>query len=70
MTVGVLRHSTRDGLLVDNTPDAFAAGIRELLDKPAMAKELGQEARRTVADRFTVDRMVSRTIDTYRQVLA
>jgi len=65
----VIRHR-RDGLLVDNTPDAFAAGIRELLDKPAMAKELGQEARRTVADRFTVDRMVSRTMDTYRQVLA
>ena len=58
-----------NGLLVDGSPQAIAAAIRELLDNPALARRLGDAARRTVAARFTVDHMVRRTMEVYRQVL-
>ena len=64
-----IRHR-HDGLLVENTPEAIAAGIRELVENPEFARRLGHEARRTIAERFTVERMVSRTMEVYKRVLA
>ena len=65
----IIRHG-ENGLLVDNTPQAIAAAIRELLDDPAFARRIGDAARRTVMERFTVDHMVRRTMEVYRQVLS
>ena len=65
----IIRHG-ENGLLVDNTPSAIAAAVRELLGDPALARRLGEAARRTVMERFTVDQMVRRTMEVYRQVLA
>jgi hypothetical protein len=65
----IVRHR-ETGLLVENDAHAIAAAIRELLDDPALARALVSEARRAVLDRFTVDHMVRRTIEVYRQVLA
>jgi len=65
----VIRHM-ENGLLVENTAPAFAAAIRQLLDNPALAGSLGAEGRRTVMERFTVDHMVRRTMEVYRQVLS
>jgi glycosyltransferase involved in cell wall biosynthesis len=65
----IVRHR-ETGLLVENRPEAVAGAIRELLGDPALARRLGEQARRAVVDRFTVDRMVRRTMEVYRQVLA
>jgi hypothetical protein len=65
----VIRHGV-DGLLVENSAAAIAAAIRELVERPDFARQLGQEARRTVEARFTCDLMVRRTMEVYRQVLS
>jgi hypothetical protein len=64
----VVRHR-ENGLLVDNVATEIAAAIRELRDNPGLARRLGAAGRRTVIERFTVDHMVRRTIEVYRQVL-
>ncbi len=71
--VGGLREIVRhgeNGLLVDNTPPAIAAAIGKLLGDSGFARRLGDAARRTVMERFTVDHMVRRTMEVYRQVLS
>jgi glycosyltransferase involved in cell wall biosynthesis len=71
--VGGLPEAIRDGengLLVENSAEAIAAAMKTLRDDPAYARRLGHEARRTIAARFTVDHMVRRTMEVYRQVLA
>ena len=59
-----------NGMLVENTPDAVAEAIRELIEHPESARGLGLVARRRVSERFTVDRMVRETLEVYRQVLS
>jgi hypothetical protein len=61
--------SGENGMLVDNRPEDIAAAMRRLLDNPELARAMGSAARQTVIDRFTVDRMVRRTMEVYRQVL-
>jgi len=58
------------GLLVENHPQAIAAAIRELTGDPALARRLGRNARQAVAERFTVEHMVRRTMEVYRTVLS
>jgi hypothetical protein len=65
----IIRHG-ENGLLVENTPQAIAAAVRQLLDDPAFARRVGDAARRTVMERFTVDQMVRRTMEVYWQVLS
>jgi len=65
----VIRHRA-NGLLVENSAAAIAAAIRELVENPDFARQLGQEARRTIETRFTSDLMVRRTMEVYRQVLS
>jgi glycosyltransferase involved in cell wall biosynthesis len=70
---GGLPEAVRDGetgLLVENDPPAIAAAIRRLLDDPALARRMGCAGRRAVETQFTVERMVGRTMEVYRQVLA
>jgi len=70
---GGLREAIRhreNGILVENTAEAIAAAIRELLDNRDFAARLAANGRQTVIERFTVERMVRRTIEVYRQVLA
>ena len=55
------------GLLVPNQPGAIAAAIRKLLDNADLHRRIGTAARQTIMDRFTVDQMVRRTIEIYRQ---
>ncbi len=63
-------HHGENGLLVENDEAAIAAAIRQLLDHPEKARLIGAAARRTVIERFTVDRMVAGTLEAYRRVLA
>jgi len=65
----VIRHG-ENGLLVENGEAAIASAIRQLLDHPEQARQIGAAARRTVIERFTVDRMVAATLEAYRRVLA
>jgi glycosyltransferase involved in cell wall biosynthesis len=58
------------GLLVENKPQAIAAALRRLLEDRTSARAMGAEARRAVMANFTVDHMVRRTMEVYRQVLA
>jgi glycosyltransferase involved in cell wall biosynthesis len=71
--VGGLPEVIRDGengLLVDNDQAAILAAIRRLVDHPDEARQIGDAARRTVMERFTVERMVAGTLEAYRSVLA
>ena len=65
----VVRHR-ETGLLVENRPEAIAGAVRELLDDPDLARSLVAQARRSVLERFTVEQMVRRTMEVYRQVIA
>jgi hypothetical protein len=70
--VGGLREIIRDretGLLVENRAEDIAAAIRELLADAGLARRLGEAARRTVMERFTVQHMVRRTMEIYRRIL-
>jgi glycosyltransferase involved in cell wall biosynthesis len=55
----------RTGLLVENSSGAIAAAIRRLYDDRVLAQSLAVEARRTVEQRFSVDRMVLDTVAVY-----
>jgi glycosyltransferase involved in cell wall biosynthesis len=61
----VIRHG-ENGLLVENNEAAISEAIRQLLDHPEQARQIGAAARRTVIERFTVDRMVAATLEAYR----
>ena len=65
----VITHG-ENGLLVDNSTEAIAAAIRQLLDQPELAARLSQAARYTIQEKFTTDLMVRRTMDVYRQMLS
>lgn len=60
----------RTGMLVENRPEAFAEALRELSGSSELTLRLGLAARETVEKRFTVDRMVRRTMEVYREVLS
>jgi hypothetical protein len=63
----IIEHGV-NGLLVENDAAAIAGAIRELTRDRERARLLGQEARRTVIERFPVHQMVAGTLDAYRQV--
>jgi glycosyltransferase involved in cell wall biosynthesis len=65
----VIRHG-ENGLLVENDGAVIAAAIRQLQDHPEQARQIGAAARRTIIERFTIDRMVASTLEAYRRVLA
>jgi glycosyltransferase involved in cell wall biosynthesis len=58
------------GLLIPPAkPAAMAAAIDRLLSNLPLARELGDRARRTIADRFSLDRMVAATADVYEDLV-
>jgi glycosyltransferase involved in cell wall biosynthesis len=62
--------SEENGILVENDAAEIAAAMRRILDDPVFGRRLGEAARRTVMDRFTVEHLVRRTMEVYRQVLS
>ena len=65
----IVRHR-ENGWLSDNEPEAIAAAIRMLLSDRSLARGLAARARQTVAEKFSLDRMIHQTIHLYRQVLS
>jgi glycosyltransferase involved in cell wall biosynthesis len=59
----------RTGLLVENTPAAFAAAIRRMLDDAKLAAECAERGREIVKQKFSVSVMVENTLRVYRQAL-
>jgi glycosyltransferase involved in cell wall biosynthesis len=49
---------------------SLASSIAHLLATPALAQRLGQAARRLITERFSIERMASRTEQLYRDLLA
>jgi glycosyltransferase involved in cell wall biosynthesis len=59
-----------DGLLVPPLdPAAWAAALERVLADAALATRLGEAARRTARERFSLQRTVSRTLELYRSLL-
>ena len=58
-----------NGVFTENQPDKVAECVRRLESNPTEAARLGDNARRTIEERFTVERMVEDTIAVYRKVL-
>jgi glycosyltransferase involved in cell wall biosynthesis len=68
-TAEALTHG-ETGLLVEPAdPAALAASIARLLEDGEMAARLGRAAQQTIADRFSVERMVKTTEDLYLDLL-
>ncbi len=51
-------------------PDALATAILKLLDDPARAREMGEAGKQIVAERFTIDAMMTTVARAYGEVLA
>jgi glycosyltransferase involved in cell wall biosynthesis len=65
----IVRHR-ETGLLVDNNAPSVEAAIRELAQDPDLARRLGEAGRRAVAEKYTLERMVSRTMEVYKRALS
>jgi glycosyltransferase involved in cell wall biosynthesis len=60
-----------NGVLVPpGDPRAMAGAVTQLLDNPARARELGSSAKRTIDERFSLDRMVGATEALYDHLLS
>ncbi len=60
----------RTGLLAPpGEPEPLAAAIDEILSKPQMAEQMGERGRKRAFEMFTLDHMVTRAEDLYRQLL-
>jgi glycosyltransferase involved in cell wall biosynthesis len=49
-------------------PAALAEALNRLLSDESLRVELGQAARRQTESQFSAERMVSRTLEVYREV--
>jgi glycosyltransferase involved in cell wall biosynthesis len=59
----------QSGFLVESEdPDTLADRIKTLLANPALARQMGDEGRRIVEEKFTVPAMISRLVRVYDQV--
>jgi glycosyltransferase involved in cell wall biosynthesis len=70
--VGGLPEAIEDGvngILTSNLAEAVAECVRRIESDPDEAARLGANARRTIEERFTVERMVDDTIAVYRRIL-
>lgn len=72
--VGGTSEAMRDGvngvLVPPARPDRLAAAIEHLLQMPSVARELGAVARKTIEERFSLDRMVRDTESLYDRLLS
>jgi 1,2-diacylglycerol 3-alpha-glucosyltransferase len=64
---GIVRHDV-DGLLVDPTPEAFAAGIGRLLESEDLRGKLAGQARQR-AEEFSAGKMAARLSEVYASLL-
>jgi glycosyltransferase involved in cell wall biosynthesis len=58
------------GLLAENTPEAIARAVRELLGDGPAAARMGAAGRLRAEQFFTVDRMIRDTLQVYHRILS
>lgn len=58
------------GLLTENDPQEIAAAMRRLREDSTLAQTFIERGKSRVAEHFTAERMVERTIESYRRALA
>lgn len=69
-TTEALQHE-RNGLLIPpSNAEVMAAAIERMLANPPLARQLGVQARRDIAERFSLERMVAATAGVYEDLLA
>jgi glycosyltransferase involved in cell wall biosynthesis len=72
--VGGTSEALRDGvngvLVPPSRPDLIATAIERLLNAPSQATQLGITAKKTIEDRFSLDRMVNATESLYDRLLS
>lgn len=56
------------GLLVEQTPEAFADAMSFLLANPELCRKMGRSARMVIQEKFTVQQMVERLEGVYQSV--
>lgn len=65
----VIRNGESGRLVLSAEPETIAGAVVYLARHPELARELAANARTTVAQRFTADRMVEETLAVYRRIL-
>jgi len=65
----LVRHGENGWLVHPDRPAELARALRILIEHPALARELGAAARRTVEERFTWARSVAALRSEYRQLI-
>jgi rhamnosyl/mannosyltransferase len=65
----VNRHGVTGLVVPPREPDALAGALNLLLSNPCLCGEFGNAARRQVEQEFDAARMVSQTLEVYREVL-
>lgn len=61
----IVRHGVTGMLVAPGHPGALALALRRLADDPALARRMGEAGRRDVAERFPLERMLTRLQATY-----
>jgi len=73
-TVGGIPEAIEDGvtglLVPPRQSGALAEALRRLVENPALRRRLGEQARRTAAEKFSAERMVQATEALYAEILA
>ena len=65
----VNRHGVTGLVVPAGDPDALADALNRLLENPILRMELGDNARLRVEKEFRAERMVSATLEVYREIL-
>jgi glycosyltransferase involved in cell wall biosynthesis len=67
--VGAIPEVVGDGatalLVPPGDPEALADGMRSLVESPERRRQMSEASRRRILDEFTLERMISRTVDVY-----
>jgi rhamnosyl/mannosyltransferase len=66
----VNQHGVTGLLVPPGNPEALAEALNRLLDDPGLRDRMGRAARERVEREFRAERMISSTLEVYREVLA
>ena len=58
-----------NGFLVPKCPEAMASVILDLLDNYSLRKKVGKDARRTIEENYTWDRITDKVLNCYKSIL-